>query len=47
MPAAAEKQLAKFRRVARELECNDDDATFSATLKKIAKAKPPADPQKK
>lgn len=40
MPTTAEKQLAEFQRVARELECNDDDTAFNAALKKVAKAKP-------
>jgi hypothetical protein len=33
-------QLDKFKRAARELECDDDDQRFKDRLSKIAKAKP-------
>ena len=33
-------QLDRFREAARQLECDDDEATFNAKLKKVAKAKP-------
>jgi len=38
----ATAQAEEFKRVARELECDDDEARFDATLKKVAKkpAKP-------
>jgi hypothetical protein len=36
-------QLAKFRNLARELECDDDQAAFDEKLKKLAKA--PRDPK--
>jgi hypothetical protein len=35
-------QLDKFRDLARELECDDDEAAFAARLRKVATA--PADP---
>ena len=40
-------QLDRFREAARQLECDDDEAKFAAALKKVAKAKPPAEPEKK
>ena len=40
-------QLDRFREAARALECDDDDARFDERLKKVAKAKPPAEPNKK
>ncbi|WP_206456262.1 hypothetical protein [Aurantimonas marina] len=33
-------QIDKFREAARELETDDDEARFDATLKRIAKAPP-------
>ena len=38
-------QLERFREAARQLECDDDEAKLTATLKKIAKAKVPAKDQ--
>ena len=34
-------QADKFRDLARELECDDDEAAFDERLKKLATAKPP------
>ena len=31
-------QLERFKDAARELECDDDEARFDATVKKVAKA---------
>ena len=39
-------QLHLFRDAARQLEC-DDEVKFAATLKRVAKPKPPAEPEKK
>lgn len=33
-------QAEKFRRLARELECDEDEARWDERLKKVAKAKP-------
>jgi hypothetical protein len=35
-------QAEKFADLARELDCDDDDAAFDERLKKLAKAAPPA-----
>ena len=32
-------QAARFKAVARQLECDDDEAKFNATVKKVAQAK--------
>ncbi|MEM0990216.1 MAG: hypothetical protein AAGK00_15180 [Pseudomonadota bacterium] len=32
-----QKQAKEFKRVARELECDEDEARFNATLKQVAK----------
>lgn len=34
-------QADKFKRVARELGCDEDEAKFNAALRKIGKASPP------
>ncbi len=34
-------QTDKFRELARELECDEDEARFEATVKKVAKAPKP------
>lgn len=48
MPAdAKESQLQRFKEAARELECDDDEARFDATVKKVAKAGGEAIPSKK
>lgn len=39
-------QVDKFRDLARELEADEDEARFEATVKKVAKA-PPAEPRDK
>ena len=36
-----QNQSERFAEAARQLECDDDEAKFNATLKKVAKAKPP------
>lgn len=40
-------QLDKFKDLARELECDDDEAAFDERLKKLAKAQPLPDPKPK
>ncbi len=37
---ASKKQVEKFKKVARELECAQDEITFDETLSQIAKQKP-------
>jgi hypothetical protein len=34
-------QLEKFKQAARDLECDEDEARWDATLKRVAKQKPP------
>ena len=41
--ATEKSQLERFKAVARELECDDDDARFDAKLKNLAKAPKPDD----
>lgn len=36
-------QLEKFQDAARDLECDEDEARWDATLKKVAKQKPAPD----
>jgi len=38
--AKTESQLDKFKKAARELECDDDEAHFKERLGKLAKQKP-------
>ncbi len=33
-------QLDKFKQVARDLECNEDEEAFKRSLRKVAKARP-------
>lgn len=40
---ATKDQLDRFCEAARALECDDDEARFDATLKKIARAPKPKD----
>jgi hypothetical protein len=40
-------QLERFAEAARQLETDDDEAKFNATLKKVAKAKVVEEPVKK
>lgn len=40
-----ESQSDKFKRVARELECDDDPERFKERLKKIVKQKPADKPE--
>jgi hypothetical protein len=35
------EQRKKFEDLARQLECDEDEARFEATVKKVAKAPPP------
>ena len=43
-----EPELDKFKALARELECDDDEAGFDARLKKLANARQkPSDPPKR
>jgi hypothetical protein len=37
----SESQHDRFKELARELGCNEDEAAFEASLKKVAKAPPP------
>ena len=39
---APKKQIAKFKKAAREVGCSEDEAVFDATLKKIGSYKPGA-----
>lgn len=43
----ARKKSDSFEEVAKRVGADDDEATFEAKLKKIAKAKPPTDRDKK
>lgn len=47
MTTADKEQSDRFREAARALECDDDEARFDARLKKVAKAKPKDDENKK
>lgn len=40
MPDKEPSQLDKFKTAARDLECDEDEARWDATLKKVAKQKP-------
>lgn len=40
-----ETQSEKFKRVAKELECDDDEKRFEERLKKIVKQKPADKPE--
>lgn len=40
----ANDELDRFKEAARQIETDDDEARFNERLKKIAKAKPPAEP---
>ena len=39
-------QTDKFKEVARELECDDDQARFDERMRKLVKAKPAPKPEK-
>ena len=39
----ADSQIDKLKEAARELECDEDEARWDATLKKVAKQKPAPD----
>jgi hypothetical protein len=41
-PPDARPQIDKFKDLARELECDDDEAAFAEKVKKLATAKPKA-----
>lgn len=43
MTKEIQTQLDKFKEAARELECDEDEKRFDATVKKVAKAKPEKD----
>ncbi|MEF2551013.1 hypothetical protein VQ042_06485 [Aurantimonas sp. A2-1-M11] len=47
MGTSDKNQIDKFREAARELETDDDEARFDATLKRIAKPPPKDAPDKK
>ena len=40
MTQTKQEQLARFKQAARDLECDEDEARWDATLKKVAKQKP-------
>lgn len=40
MPDTKQEQLDKFKQAARDLDCDEDEARWDATLKKVAKQKP-------
>ncbi len=40
LPPKSQPQVAKFRDMAREFECDEDEAAFKAKLKAVAKAAP-------
>jgi hypothetical protein len=40
MPDKESAQFNKFKQAARDLECDEDEARWDATLKKVAKQKP-------
>ena len=41
--ASPATQLDKFKQAARDLECDEDEVRWDATLKKVAKQKPAPD----
>jgi hypothetical protein len=41
----AQEQLRKFQDLARELECEDDEAAFEERFKKVARAPRPPKPE--
>lgn len=43
MTPAPQSQIDKFKDAARDLECDEDEARWDATLKKVAKQKPAPD----
>ena len=43
MSLSENPQLDKFKQAARDLECDEDEARWDATLKKVAKQKPAPD----
>jgi len=45
-PPPPKPQVDKFRDLARELECDDDEARFDEKLKQLAKALKPQKPDK-
>ena len=45
MTDAPKPQADKFRDLARELECDEDEAAFKANLRKVARSRPPAPEQ--
>lgn len=42
---APKPQIDKFRELARELECDEDEAAFDERVKKLVKAKPKPKPK--
>jgi hypothetical protein len=45
LPTDPRTQAAKFTDLARELECNEDEAAFEETVRRVAKAPPPEEPR--
>jgi hypothetical protein len=41
----SESQVERFKRAARELECDDDEARFDERVKKLVKHKPVGKPE--
>jgi hypothetical protein len=41
------KQVAAFKKTARELECDESEASFDKALRKVARTKPPKKSPKK
>jgi hypothetical protein len=44
--APPSEQVEKFKQAARDLECDENEARWDATLKKVAKQKPAPDDDK-
>lgn len=40
-PSSSKEQSDKFKALARELECDEDEAAFDEKLKRVAKQEPP------
>lgn len=46
MPDTEKNQADKFREIARELECDEDEAAFEEKVRKVATSKPEPEPTK-
>lgn len=47
MDSQPKDQSTKFKELARELECDEDEARFEETVKKVAKAQKPEKAEEK